>query len=192
MTKSSVKPKMKPVASLAQKLAKVKLPTSTWWLNGSQIMFLTDLEPEPPSNRTCGCPGIVGYHVVRQGAISFRNSYVIQAKNCFDTLLKAQDALTLRNAIDVRKTWIDNNSGYRQTQSSQIRVLMLFPEIVLKHLREEFKIEDANPLTAKDMKTSHYRLALAEGGFSALFPKIVAAKFQELVDSGDDGIEDDE
>lgn len=94
-----VKPKMKPVASLAQKLAKVKLPTSTWWLNGSQIMFLTDLEPEPPKNGRCGCPGIIGYHIVRQGRVGHRNPYAIAAKNCFETLQAALDAMAFRAAI---------------------------------------------------------------------------------------------
>jgi hypothetical protein len=119
----------------------------------------------------------------------FTNQYQVNMSQCHETLASAVEEMRVRQRIADRDKFRSSNNNYNTTQSRKSRILKDYPELVMRHLIDELKVDEDTALTPATLKISHYRLAMTEGGYDKLFKQITNIKFPDLVDGDDDGDE---
>lgn len=172
--------------NLARKLTSVKLPAKVYFVDtvNDRIIELSGLKQSDTAGK-CGCNEIDGSYEVSDGKDVYRNDFTISMSLCYLRLKDAIEFLDLHKLRAQKRIFIQRESGYRSSRSSQILLMKGYPKIVLDHLRKEYKIEDDNPVTVDTLKQSHFRLVFDNDGFSEVLKQIVDIRFPSLVGDGD-------
>lgn len=182
--------------SLTASLQKVSLPHVVFHVDDDyRITILMNLEfDEDDQQGACGCSNILGDEPVFDGGPmsdpQYYNKHQVTARDCYNTLAEAKAAVAYRRRLKELDEFKRKHIGYNATQSTQIRLLKNYPDLVLQYLRDEFKIEENSPLTPETLKVSHYRMAVEKSGFGRLFQMIVAREFPDLVNLKDNDDEE--
>lgn len=178
------------VSSLAARMAKVKLPDWTYYVdNEDRIHLLSNLTMVESTGRSCQCKNMIRgeTYVEYSNNVRHTNIYEVAIDKCFETLAGAIAELDRRNRQREFDKFKSKYTGYNASRSTRIYLVREYPELVREQLVDvEMEIEPETLPKGAPPKASHFQKCASGTMFERIFEKVCALKFPDLNPSDDD------